>query len=101
MTHSLFLLLTSGSLTWPGCFESVTWIVFNQYQQILSTYLQTLFSQTLRFMNNRRTIMSSTSAHRNVRTNIGQQQWFRPSSNCLAVNQILQYHGKNLKSSFS
>ena len=85
-----------GSLTWPGCFESVTWVVFNQYQQILSTYLQTLFANTLRFVNNRRTLVMGSSAYRNVRTNIGSQQWFRPSdsaTSCTPVNNILQYQG--------
>ncbi|CAF0772925.1 unnamed protein product [Adineta steineri] len=83
-----------GSLTWPGCFESVTWIIFNRYQQILSTYLQTLFTNTLRFVNNRRTLITGTTAHRNVRTNIGYEQWFRPSSTsttCYPVNNILEY----------
>lgn len=35
-----------------------------------------------------------TSAQRNVRTNIGFQQWFRSSpSTCYPVNNILEYHG--------
>lgn len=84
-----------GSLTWPGCFESVTWIVFNRYQQILNTYLETLFRHTLRFMNNRRTIVSSSSAHRNVRTNIGSTQWVRsPSTDCQPLNHLLEYQSK-------
>ncbi|UJR09041.1 hypothetical protein I4U23_013290 [Adineta vaga] len=84
-----------GSLTWPGCFESVTWIIFNEYQQILSTYLQTLFPNILRFVTNRRSLVVGTSAHRNVRTNIGFQQWFRsttPSSTtCQPINHIIEY----------
>lgn len=89
--------LILGSLTWPGCFESVTWVVFNQYQQILSTYLQTLFANTLRFVNNRRTLIVGSSVHRNVRTNIGSQQWFRSSdtsASCTPVNNILHYQGE-------
>lgn len=85
--------IISGSLTWPGCFESVTWIVFNRYQQILNTYLETLFRHTLRFMNNRRTVVSTSSAHRNVRTNIGLSQWFRsPSDDCVPMNTLLEYN---------
>jgi hypothetical protein len=84
-----------GSLTWPGCFESVTWIIFNKYQQVLSTYLQTLFPNILRSSNNRQMLNVGTSAQRNVRTNIGLQQWFHPSpSTCYPVNNILEYHGK-------
>ena len=89
-----------GSLTWPGCFESVTWIIFNRYQQMLRTYLQTLFTNTLRFVNNRRRlVVETTSAYRNVRTNIGFRQWFHsstsPSSTCYPLNNILEYHGKS------
>ncbi|CAF1243691.1 unnamed protein product [Adineta ricciae] len=85
-----------GSLTWPGCFESVTWIIFNEYQQILSTYLQTLFPNILRFVTNRRSLVVGTSVHRNVRTNIGLHQWFRSttpssSSTCQPMNNVLQY----------
>jgi len=87
----------SGSLTWPGCFESVTWIIFNQYQQVLSTFFQTLFPNVLRFANNRQMLNLGTSVGRNVRTNIGTQQWFRSSSTsdtCHPMNNILQYHSK-------
>ena len=92
-----------GSLTWPGCFESVTWIIFNEYQQILSTYLQTLFPNILRFSNNRQMLNVGSSAQRNVRTNIGSQQWFRSSSSatCYPINHILEYHGKNKGKNFS
>ena len=85
-----------GSLTWPGCFESVTWIIFNEYQQVLNTYLQTLFPQILRFSNNRQVFNVDSSAQKNVRTNIGSAQWFRssPSTSCHPINNILQYHGK-------
>ena len=88
-----------GSLTWPGCFESVTWIIFNEYQQILSTYLQTLFPNILRFVTNRRSLVAGTSVHRNVRTNIGLRQWFRSttpssSSTCQPMNNVLQYQSK-------
>jgi len=65
---------------------------------MLSTYLQTLFTNTLRFVNNRRTLIVGTSAQRNVRTNIGFEQWFRSSpyssSTCYPVNNILEYKGK-------
>jgi carbonic anhydrase len=86
-----------GSLTWPGCFESVTWIIFNQYQQVLSTYLQTLFPNILRFSNNRQISNIGINVQRNVRTNIGYQQWFRssPSTNCYPINNILEYHINN------
>lgn len=95
-------LLQIGSLTWPGCFESATWIIFNQYQQVLSTYLQTLFPNILRFSNNRQMFNIGTSAQRNVRTNIGFQQWFHstPSSKCYPVNNILEYHGKSINCLF-
>lgn len=43
-------------------------------------------------MNNRRTIMSSSSVNRNVRTNVGLNQWFQTSSSkCVPMNQILDY----------
>jgi hypothetical protein len=36
-----------------------------------------------------------TNVQRNVRTNIGFQQWFRSSpSTCYPINNILEYHGK-------
>jgi hypothetical protein len=65
----------------------------------MGTFLQTLFSNTLRFVNNRRTLIDGASAHRNVRTNVGFQQWFRSSapsssSTCYPLNNILEYQGK-------
>ncbi|CAF4948225.1 unnamed protein product, partial [Rotaria socialis] len=43
--------------------------------------------------------MIGTSAQRNVRTNIGYEQWFRSSTSsppttttCYPVNNILEYH---------
>ena len=88
-----------GSLTWPGCFESVTWIIFNEYQQVLNTYLQTLFPHILRFSNNRQVFNVDSSAQRNVRTNIGVEQWFRSTpTKCYPINNLLQYHGKHNRS---
>lgn len=65
---------------------------------MLSTYIQTLFTNALQFVHNHRALVVGTSAHRIVRTNVGSQQWFRsstsPSSKCYPVNDIIQYQGK-------
>ncbi|CAF0884629.1 unnamed protein product [Didymodactylos carnosus] len=100
IAYSEEYLTYEGSLSWPGCYESVTWIIFNQYQLILNTYLQTLFD-TLRFVSNHR-INTRTSFGRNVRTNIGSKRWFpknedgsnftqSTSSTCVPLNNLLHF----------